>query len=198
MVRRRNLLHRTHEQFQRTHDQIQRKHNAHRLGFTLIEMAIVLGIIALLFGMVTLSFREPLQRAQFQSAIERIVDFDNRARRGAESMGFPGQITVDLDRGSLHATRWVESTAKEIAFRLPQGIRIEQVLTAENWIEDGSLIVPVDSIGASNTYAVRVAGPSQVRWVLFMGGTGQHLVLESDNEIKQIFSRFFAARIDAD
>ena len=71
-------------------------------------------------------------------------------------------------------------------------------MTAEKLIREGSFIVPVDSIGASITYAIRVAGPSHVRWVLFMGGSGQHLILEDDVEIKEIFSRFFAARIDAD
>ena len=166
-----------------------------RRAFTLIEVMLVVLLIGLLAGAAAMSFARPLRAARAREAIAQVSAFDAAARQVARRSGGAVQIVIDA-----YEQRFVrrEQGRDVSSYRLPDGLRIEQVRTGNDERDTSQRTVNVSAHGWSRTYAVRVVGPDLDRWLLVAGLSGQVSVIEDESTVDDILTRAGAAGRDAD
>ena len=171
-----------------------------RPAFTLIELSVVLALMGLMLAVAAVSFKDPYRRAQSQYAVEQVVHADRRLRDHARRFGRSAELTIDLERGLIHAT---EQTAERRSDKGPLALRfaspVDRVVLGRRHIDYGRASIHFSTSGRSKTYALRLRGADRVsRWLLFAGETGQVTVSEHEKEINDLFQVLHSERIDAD
>ncbi|HUY31652.1 MAG TPA: type II secretion system protein [Pirellulales bacterium] len=171
-----------------------------RRAFTLIELSVVLALMGLVLAVATVSFKEPYRRAQSQYALEQVMQADRRLRDHARRFGRAADLTIDLERGVIHATEQAaERRAGKEQLALRFASAVDRVLLGRRHIAYGRANVHFSGSGRSKTYALRLRGADGVgRWLLFAGESGQVTVSEHEKEIDDIFRILHPKGTDAD
>src|SRR6266566_4165086 len=159
-----------------------------RGAFTLIEMMTALVVLGVLTAAAVLSFSAPVERARMVEAVEQVKYLDASSRDLARRFGRNVQIVFDVSEGTMERR---EGRGREASFstHLASPIRIEAVRTAGDLKEYGEVSIDVSSLGISQTYAVKLAGPQGTRWVLISGLAGESQVLMDNGDMESIFAK---------
>ncbi len=160
-----------------------------RAGFSLIEVLAVLTLMSLVLVAISFRWNEPYQAVRFQSDLERLIDFDFKARRHAISRNRDSWLLYDLDRNAIDASRWVDSAEKRIGIQLGEGIRIKEFVTATGQATSGQAQLKIYADGSTSTYAVLIGHGEQQRWIVFAGRTGQTQITDELNDVETLFKK---------
>ena len=168
-------------------------------GFTLIDVMVALIVLGVLTAAAVLSFSGPVERARMVEAVEQVKYLDASSRDLARRFGRNVQIVFDVSEGTMERR---EGRGREASFltHVASPTRIEAVRTAGERKEYGEVSIDVSSLGISQTYALKIAGPQGSRWVLVSGLGGESQVLLDDAQVEAIFAKVApgSSRRDAD
>ncbi len=158
-----------------------------RSAFSLMELLVVLTIVAIVVAVVTVNFSRPYRLALFQQDVQAVVSFDSAIRRLASSSNRAAILLVDLNNNQLHAA--LGSGANRILqqYDLANGGEIETVRFASGRHHSGRIQIPINAAGGSATYAINLATDGKEIWLVFAGGSGQCLEIETEEEVDEIF-----------
>lgn len=165
-------------------------------GFTLIEIVIAITIMALLAAGVALSFNRPMNKARRVQAIEQVCYLDASSRDFARRFGRNVEIAFDLSENRLERREGASHDAT-FAAQIGSPFRIDAVWTARERVDDGEAVIPVSSLGVSQSYAVKLSGPDGATWVMMSGLSGETATYADDEQVQAIFAKI-AGRRDAD
>lgn len=168
-----------------------------RTGFSLIELMVVLTIVSIVVGAVAMKWSAAFEGVNFESTVDRIVNFDYQTRRHAMSAGKPCTIRFDLEENEMVATRW--SNGEEYLTRFHTAEPIEFGLGGTNVSKNSGnpFEVEVSKQGASSTYFLEISHGQKSRWIMIAGGSGQVNEYENKTAISKVFASLTVAGIDA-
>lgn len=170
-----------------------------RGAFTLVELMAAVLILALLSTAAVLSFSHPLASARLDDACRELQRFDASARALSRVTGKPVRTMLNLTDNVL-VRRQGGGSEDAARVPMPAGIRLAEVRIEGESFTGGEVEVDASPVGWTRTYAVRLAGQSGERWVLFAGVTGQATRLNDVRELDAIEAQANARapRHDAD
>ena len=167
-----------------------------RSGFTLVELTTVVILLALIAGIATVVFRDPYRKARHQATIDRLEFIDPHVRRVAKKR--PGELVFDLSKGTA---TWQERDTGPVSesVTLASGLLIDEIWTLAGGTQSsGEVTVSFHPNGTSGTYAVRTSvNDIAVRWLLFVGMTGQQMEIGDDNEAQAVLESLVTSGPDA-
>ncbi len=172
-------------------------------AFTLIELTVVLLVMSIVAAAVTLSVAGPKRLADADDAVAAAAQLDLLARRYAVRHGRAVQLVFDLDAGRLSwrpAARGDDGDEPPPggACRMPEGYRLGRLVLPGKTIQAGQTAIWCSDRGATPSYAVRVDGFGESRWLLLAGMSGQASEIEDEKEIIETFALLAGGRHDLD
>ncbi|HOF17624.1 MAG TPA: prepilin-type N-terminal cleavage/methylation domain-containing protein [Phycisphaerae bacterium] len=160
-----------------------------RRGFSLIELTLVTVVLALLAAAVTLRVQGPMRRCATADLLDRLVQFDRLTRVQAQEHDRPMRLIVDLARGTIRRTSEDETEEYGSPLELPDGYRFVRLHIRDEDIAGGSAALVVGQTGLTPTYALEIETPDgQRRWVSFLGLTGEALLTDREENIRNILA----------
>lgn len=166
-------------------------------GFSLVEVIVVISLMSLLVAMVSFRWTKPYQAAKFRSMVERVVDFDFKARRHTLTTNRPGTLVYQLDSKTIESTRWVGQEEKMLTMELDSTTAINGIATVDGLQSDNGLQFALSPVGATTTYAAHFTAEGQSQWVVFAGRTGQATFLKEYSDVEAIFRQLRLQGADA-
>jgi prepilin-type N-terminal cleavage/methylation domain-containing protein len=153
-------------------------------AFTAIEMLAALALMAIVAAGASLSLAGIGRNADMAGVIDRIKYFDGLTRRQARQSGRPLGLILEetaVARVALPASAGDEPLA---ALQLPDGFVIERTIVAGT----DQTVVPISAAGLSPTYALRVGGRGQRRWVI-VSSVGSAAAAADDGAVEDEMDR---------
>lgn len=168
-----------------------------RTGFTLIELIAVLVLVGLISATAMLRFSSSTRRATFEWSLDRVVAADQVMRTHATSTGQAGRLRFEIGRGRLERIVGPKAVIFSVV-DLGERQRITRFLAAQRHVETGTVEVPYDPEGHSETFALEIEGPAdQSAWILFAGLTGQTRRFGDRRDVERILELIRPAGPDA-
>ena len=158
-------------------------------GFTLIELMAVLLLLGLIAAGVSVSLASSHRRAQMSDVVGQVVQYDTLARATAREQGAPMRVRVSLQSSTLSREIVEDARRGERASSLvlPPGYSVGQVRVGTTRTSFGQTSIAVSSLGQTADYAIRIDGKDQRQWVMFVGLSGQNVLLDSDRDAERLF-----------
>ena len=176
---------------QRTASGNEHSQHAPRNAFTLFELMAVLIVIAILAGTVALSVRGHIANARLETFLDRLETFDGHARRDARRRNDFAALLFDLNDKRIYRSM---RDAPGQSLAVPLGVEIEQISTNSQRSDHGVLRVTVSALGQADTYALQLRASSGRRvWLVVLGGSGQCLRFDRENDVEEMLSLQLAA-----
>ena len=175
--------------------QIAQPLNARR-GFTLFELVAVLVVLAILAGAVAVSVRGHISNARLEAFLDRLETFDGRARGEARRRSELTVLSFDANTKLVSQISDQNSSGAARSFAVPGGLEIVAVKTVSDQASQGVLRIGVSPLGQTDTYALQLrASSGRELWLVVLGGSGQCLRFDKDNDVEDLFSlQLLAAR----
>jgi type II secretory pathway pseudopilin PulG len=152
-------------------------------------MLAVLSILSLVMVTVSIRWGDVYKRSRLKATVERVIDFDFKARRHAIQQHRNGTLSYNLDNHrTLKASRWVRGVEKRISMDTDSLNRIESIRTARSKASDEIIELPISNLGATPTYCVEIKQGDEQRWIVFAGRTGQSEVFEKSEDADEVFA----------
>ncbi|MEM9942047.1 MAG: prepilin-type N-terminal cleavage/methylation domain-containing protein [Planctomycetota bacterium] len=161
---------------------------SNRRAFSLIEVLAVITIISMVVAAAGLRWSILYERAVFQTAVERIIDEEARARKYVEQSRHSGWIWFDCPNSSLTSFRLVSGKETQNRYRLPQSVTLAGVYTLNGFQSDFNQKIFINYPSATPTYAIQLVSNEQSQWILFAGISGQPQLLNHEKEVSKIFA----------
>lgn len=168
-----------------------------RAGFSLIELLAVLTLISLFVVSISIRWSGPYNEIKFKSDIERLVDFDFKARRHATSRNRECRLIVEFESNIVHASRWQNGKEQLLPLVLGGGTSIAQLLISNGRATSGIPQLGIGPDGSTKTYAILLQQGGKQRWIVFAGRTGQPLITSDKEDVETIFKEMLAQGTDA-
>lgn len=168
-----------------------------RKAFSLIELMVVLTLMAIVVAVVTIGFNRPYRATQFQRDVEAIVHFDSLIRKRTINANQVGLLTINLDEAQLRYATLARPRRENARKNLSQTSSIVMVRTAQKSLDHGSISIPFNAAGSSPTYAIQISSKTDTVWLVFAGGSGQNLIIETKDEVDEIFKMLQTQGVDA-
>jgi prepilin-type N-terminal cleavage/methylation domain-containing protein len=158
------------------------KHSA----FTLLEMTITLTILAMAVSLVVVNYREPVNHARLDNALEQIDLLDRRIRHWTKTNNIPVQMKVDLDRGILTAVQERGDRLSIPEVKIPDGMKLKElrIIGERRFGRDTVIRYTSQGIAPCWAYSVVYSGNREA-YRLMIGATGQSLTVADEEELKR-------------
>ena len=168
-----------------------------RTGFTLIELMAVLVLVGLISATAMLRYSSSTRRATFEWSLDRVVVADQVMRTHAMSTGQAGHLRFEIGGRRLERLVGPKSASVSVV-DLGERQGITRFLAAQRHVETGTVEVPYDPEGHSETFALEIEGPAdQSAWILFAGLTGQTRRFGDRRDVERILELIRPAGPDA-
>jgi prepilin-type N-terminal cleavage/methylation domain-containing protein len=154
-------------------------------GFTLIETMLAVLLLALLASAAALSFSRPIAAARLDDAVELVHVFDANTRIAARN-GHGSRLTLNLATNTLERRDGAERAEATFATPLPTGCRIAAVRIGPDSVKQGEVDLDVSALGLSRSYAVQLAGPTEDRWLVFAGLSGEMVTVADESTVSNM------------
>ena len=142
-----------------------------RRAFTLVEFVAVLALMAALSGVAAVSLAAFARAHATGDAVDRLRAADAAARHRAETSGRSITLRIDMAAGRLALRDGRDVTTLAT---LPGGVSIGETATPAGREAYGRVDLPfAGGTGFSPTYALRLDGGGDRRWLVVAGLTGQ-------------------------
>ncbi|MEX2672291.1 MAG: type II secretion system protein [Phycisphaeraceae bacterium] len=178
-----------------------------RRAFTMVEMLAVVVLLGIIAAGTAWSLADNAQQRSHADLVAQLDHADEMARAAAARLGRPCILRIDLDQQRVQRvveTQDDQHAAQTTTVRFPH--RIESVMVAgaqrhAALVESRSVAITYSTAGLSPSYAVRIVTSGeteQTLWLLVAGLTGQAMVMDNEDEIRDIFETLTPGGPDAD
>ncbi len=158
-------------------------------GFTLLEMVVVMIIIAMLATAVFVSASGWFRTARIRDGVSQLAFIDRMTRQHAAQFDRQTALEFDLKKGTIMRINDNPSDRRTHRFRLPGGLRLQQIKTAAEGVTSGQMAIPCSTQGHTPTYAVLLASPDQAQqWIVIAGLTGQVVTVDDEEDTEHLLA----------
>ena len=151
--------------------------SAKRKAFSVLEVLVVVALISVVMGVVILRLSGPHHQAIAQHAAGKWILMDQQMRHRSQQLRRPGSLTFEMDGRLLSRTSDSQGDSQTSVVELPAGVSVDKHHSASRLHDDDQRdhrVIRYSSLGQTDTYAVRLAGPGKIHtWLLFLGITGE-------------------------
>lgn len=148
-------------------------------------MSAVLLLMAIAAAAVTLRVQSPLTAARVEDVVGRLHQADSHTRVACREQGRPLKLVLDTVNGRVFRAE-VDNKPLATLLELPEGTRIEKVLSAVGEIASGQASIYFTAQGLTPSYAVGLDSGGRKDWILLAGLTGQLVQVKDEVEARAI------------
>lgn len=167
-------------------------------GFTLLELLVVVAIVSMVTATVTTRIADTLGPAALKQSVSQLSATDQAMRQRTRRSGRPASLHFEIGTSRLECEFDDATGAPRTIRTLGRGVRISKFLSATQEVGFGTARINYDGRGASESFAIELAGRGEARrWLLIAGLTGQIIEITHEASAHEILQTLLPARLHA-